>query len=129
MHKILIVDDDHDLIEGQKIFLTSKGYEIRTAGSMDEGLEMLKSFTPNLILVDLMMEHYDSGFVFCQKIRNNPELSTVPILMQTSAAKQLGFTLEVYDDKARSWMKVEEILTKPVPLEDLAEKIENYLSR
>lgn len=129
MHKILIVDDDHDLLEGQKAFLEGKGYEIRAAGSMDEGLEMLKSFTPNLILVDLMMEHYDTGFVFCQKVRNNPELSAVPILMQTAARQQLGFTLDLYDEKARSWMKVEEVLTKPVPLDDLAKKIEQYLSR
>ncbi len=129
MHKILIVDDDRDLIEGQKAFLESKGYEIRAAGSLDEGLEMLKSFTPNLILIDLMMEHYDSGFVFCQKVRNNPVLAKVPILMQTAATKQLGFTLDAYDEKAKSWMKVEEVLIKPVPLEDLAEKIKQYLSR
>ena len=129
MHKILIVDDDHDLMEGQKAFLESKGYEVQTASSMDEGLEILQSFTPNLILVDLMMEHYDSGFVFCQKVRSNPVLAKVPILMQTAATKQLGFTLDAYDEKARSWMKVDEVLIKPVPLEDLAEKIKKYLSR
>ena len=84
MSKILIVDDDPDLREGQRLFLEGKDYEIRTAGGTAEGLEALKSFTPQLILVDLMMEHYDAGFVFCAKVRSIPELADIPIIMPVS---------------------------------------------
>jgi CheY-like chemotaxis protein len=128
LQKILIVDDDRDLREGQKIFLEGEGYEVQTAGSMEEGLELLEHFAPNLILVDLMMEHYDTGFVFCKKVREFPDLAKVPILMQTSAPKKLGFTLESYDEKARSWMKVDEVLTKPISLDDLLAKIKQHLA-
>lgn len=128
MKKILIVDDDPDLQEGQKVFLEGRGYEVLTAGGAEEGLEVLKRFTPNLILVDLMMEHYDAGFVFCAKVRENPELAEVPIIMQTSAPDKLGFSPDAYDEKARSWMKADQILTKPVPLEDLLKTIEQYLA-
>jgi CheY-like chemotaxis protein len=128
LKKILIVDDDPDLQEGQKAFLQGQGYEVATAGSMEEGLEVLQNTTPDLILVDLMMEHYDAGFVFCAKVRENPELAEIPIIMQTSARDKLGFTPDSYDEKARSWMKADRILTKPVPLEDLLKTIKQYLA-
>ena len=128
MKRILIVDDDPDLQEGQKVFLEGHGYQVCTAGGMEEGMEALKGFTPNLILVDLMMEHYDAGFVFCAKVREYPELAEVPIIMQTSARDKLGFSPESYDEKARSWMKADQILTKPVSLEDLLKTIEQFLA-
>ena len=128
MKKILIVDDDPDLQLGQKVFLEGRGYEVVTAGGMEEGLEVLKSTNPDLILVDLMMEHYDAGFVFCAKVRENPEFAELPIIMQTSARDKLGFTPDSYDEKARSWMKADRILSKPVPPEDLLKTIEQYLS-
>ena len=128
MKKILIVDDDPDLQEGQKVFLEGQGYEVLTASGADEGMEVLQHTTPNLILVDLMMEHYDAGFVFCAKVRENPDLADVPIIMQTSAHEKLGFSPESYGEKARSWMKADQILTKPVPLDALLEIIKHYLA-
>jgi len=127
--KVLIVDDDQDLLVGQKAFLEKRGYQVETASSAAEGLKRLESFTPDLILADLMMEHYDTGFVFCKKVKDKPKLAAVPIIMQTSAPKELGFTLEAYNERARKWMKVDEILTKPVPLEDLVGKIQQHLAR
>ena len=129
MPRILIVDDDHDLIEGQREFLSARGYEVQTACSMSDGLAKLEVFAPDLIIADLMMEHYDTGFVFCKKVRDRPGLARVPIIMQTAAPREIGFTLDAYDEKARGWMKVDEILTKPVPLEDLVGKIEQHLAR
>jgi CheY-like chemotaxis protein len=127
--RVLIVDDDRDLLEGQRAFLESRGYEVRVAASMEEGLEALDSFKPDLILADLMMEHYDTGFVFCKKVRENPDMAHVPIIMQTAAPKQIGFTLDSYSERARQWMKVDAVLTKPVPLEELVGRIEQHLAR
>ncbi len=129
MPKVLIVDDDQDLLDGQRAFLEARGYQVETAVNAGEGLKKLEGFMPDLILADLMMEHYDTGFVFCKKVRDNPRLAAVSIIMQTAAPKELGFTLDAYDERTRSWMKVDEILTKPVPLEDLVGKIEQHLAR
>jgi two-component system alkaline phosphatase synthesis response regulator PhoP len=126
--RILIVDDDTDLLEGQKVFLEKNGYVVETALSIDEGLEKAKEAAPDLIIADLMMEHYDSGFVFCKKVRDLPGLSKVPIVMQTAAPRKVGFTFETGASPGREWMKVDEVLTKPVPLEHLLGKIEQYLS-
>ena len=129
MPTILIVDDDTDLLRAQEVFLAGNGHEVVTATSMKEGLERIEDTKPDLVLVDLMMEHYDSGLVFCKKMRDDPHLSDVPILMQTAAAKEVGFTFDASDPKAKEWMKVDEVLTKPVPLDHLLGTVDRYLSR
>ena len=127
MSKILIVDDDMDLLNQQKIFLEAKGYTVETAESMQEGLEKLENFIPDLILADLMMEHYDSGFVFCKKVKDREDRKHIPIIMQTGAAKEMGFTFDLKGKTDKDWIKVDEVLTKPVPMEDLEGKISQYL--
>jgi CheY-like chemotaxis protein len=126
---ILIVDDDTDLIAGQKMFLEKNGYTVHTALSIEEGLAEARESAPDVIIADLMMEHYDSGFVFCKKVRELPGLAKVPIIMQTAAPRKVGFTFDSSDTSGREWMKVDEVLTKPVPLEHLKGKIEQYLSK
>jgi CheY-like chemotaxis protein len=126
--KLLIVDDDSDLLEGQRLFLEGHGYTVQTALTIEEGLAKAAEVTPDLIIADLMMEHYDSGFVFCKKVRDLPGLGKVPIIMQTAAPRKVGFTFEPGSSPGKEWMKVDEVLTKPVPLEHLLGKIEQYLS-
>ena len=128
MARILIVDDDTDLLEGQRLFLEKQGYEVQTALSIEDGLARAREAAPDMIIADLMMEHYDSGFVFCKRVRDLPGLGKVPILMQTAAPRKVGFTFETGATPGREWMKVDEVLTKPVPLEHLLGKIEQYLS-
>ena len=128
MARILIVDDDTDLLEGQRLFLEKQGYEVQTALSIEDGLARAREAAPDMIIADLMMEHYDSGFVFCKKVRDIPGLQAVPIVMQTAAPRKMGFTFEAGSSPGREWMKVDEVLTKPVPLEHLLGKIQQYLS-
>ena len=128
MARLLIVDDDTDLLEGQKMFLEKNGYTVETAITIEEGLAKARETTPDMVIADLMMEHYDSGFVFCKKVRDLAGLAKVPILMQTAAPRKVGFTFETGASPGREWMKVDEVLTKPVPLEHLVGKIEQYLS-
>lgn len=128
MARVLIVDDDADLIAGQRTFLEASGYTVETANSIDEGLAKAREFAPDLVLADLMMEHYDSGFVFCKKVRDLPGLAAVPIIMQTAAPRKMGFTFDSSAAPGREWLKVDEVLTKPVPLQDLVGKIEQHLT-
>jgi CheY-like chemotaxis protein len=129
MPKILIVDDDKDLVEGQRIFFEEKGFEVKTALSMKEGIDAVGRYKPDLILADLMMEHYDSGFVFCKKVRDIPDLKDIPIIMQTAAPKEIGYTFDASNPKGKEWMKVDEVVVKPVPLDHLLGKVEQFLGR
>lgn len=127
MSRILILDDDEDLLQTQKMFLESRGYDVVTTTTMDDALKSINERNPDLILADLMMEHYDTGFVFCKRAREQEGMRDVPIIMQTGASKKIGFTFESAGPKEREWMKVNEVLTKPVPFEQLLSKIEQYL--
>jgi CheY-like chemotaxis protein len=126
---ILIVDDDIDLLKGQRLFLEGNGYTVKTAVGLKEGIDTLSGFRPDLIIADLMMENYDSGLVFCKKVKDNPELKNVPILMQTAAPREIGFTFDASNPEDREWLSSEEVLTKPVPLEQLLKKIKQALSK
>ena len=133
MPNILIVDDDVDLLNGQALFLTEHGYRVATAKSMEEGLAKLTSFKPDLILADLMLEAYDSGMVFCKKVRENPATSDTPIIMQTAAIHEIGFLPaqgaagDSGNGRGEKWLFADEILTKPVSLDLLLKKIEQYM--
>ena len=127
MPRILIVDDDTDLLNGQKIFLEEHGYTVEAATSMENGLEVLTRFRPDIILADLMMEHYDTGFVFCKKVRDMEGLKNIPIIMQTAAPKQTGFTFDASNPRMKKWIMADEVIIKPFPLDDLLGKIERYL--
>jgi len=129
MPRILILDDDEDLLSSQSLYLESKGYQVDTAQTMEEALTTIRERKPDLVLADLMMEHYDTGFVFCKRAREQEGMKSVPILMQTAAARELGFTFDASTPKQKEWMKVDEVLIKPVPLEDLTGKIEQHLKK
>lgn len=129
MAKILIVDDDRDLAESQKAILEANGYTVEAAFSMEEGLARAASFIPDLVIADLMMEHYDSGFVFGKKFRELRGCEKTPILMQTGASKEIGFTFDIAKPGAKEWLKVDEIIDKPVTPEYLVGKVRQYLSK
>jgi CheY-like chemotaxis protein len=67
--KILVVDDDSDILEQVSMILKQDGHEVHTAGTQDEAEEILLSLKPDLAILDLMMEEKDTGFVLCHRIK------------------------------------------------------------
>ena len=82
--KILIVDDDVDIISVLQTILTKEGYTVVTAMSKKEGIEKMLSEKPDLAILDVMMTTHYEGFELAQEILKNPELSSIPFLIQTS---------------------------------------------
>jgi CheY-like chemotaxis protein len=82
--KILIVEDDIDVLNVYKSTLENEGYAVDTAASKDEALKKASGFKPDLFILDVMLtEHYE-GFEIAQELNNNPEFKNVPKLIQTS---------------------------------------------
>ena len=129
MQLILMLDDDEDLLHGQRVFLESQGYRVVTATTSDSAIERIKEDKPDIIVADLMMEHYDTGFVFCNRVRGLPGMKDVPIIMQTAAARKVGFSFENPSPEQKKWMKVDQVLTKPVPLDELLGTIRQHLAK
>lgn len=80
MKKVLVVDDDTDLLAMMKAFLQKSGYEARVTTSCEEGLEIFYLFKPDLVLLDINVGSED-GREMCRKIKTQAEYHHVPVLL------------------------------------------------
>lgn len=124
--KILLVDDDLDLLEQHKLLFESKGYLVVTADNSKDGFDLFKKEKPDAAVIDLIMEQHDSGFILCYKIKKEEHGKNIPVFMLTSATYDTGYKFSSATDEEKEWIKVDEIIHKPVMIDDLIEKIENY---
>jgi len=81
--RILIADDEPDIVTSLEFLMRGGDYEVRVALNGEEALRLAESFRPHLVLLDVMMPQR-SGFEVCQKIRENPVLRDVKIIMLTA---------------------------------------------
>ena len=126
MAKILVVDDDVELIETTTIILQSKGYTVVAAGSGAEGLIKARSEKPDLMLLDVMMAHDREGFEVARKLKQEADTRNIPVILITgiTKSKKLPFKFEPDPD----WLPVCAVMDKPVKPELLLEKIEELLA-
>jgi len=85
--KVLIVDDEPNIVAALEYLLQRKGYEIRIAADGEEALRQVRSFAPDLVLLDVMMPR-QSGYEVCQRIRERPEWSGVRIVMLSAKGRE-----------------------------------------
>lgn len=124
--KILLVDDDLDLLEQNKILIESKGYEVITANSSKEGWEVFRKAKPDACVIDLIMEEYDSGFVLCHRIKKDEHGKDIPVFILTSATYDTGFKFGASTNEEKEWINADELINKPVVIDEFVQKLENY---
>jgi len=117
--KILIADDNEPNIELLDAYLSGCDYIIETAKDGAETLEKVKSFAPDLILLDIMMPKL-SGFEVCEKLKNDPQTQGIMILMVT-ALSELG------DIERAVNAGCDDYLSKPVNKFELLKRVDNML--
>jgi len=126
--KILLVDDDIDLLEQNKILLESKGYQVITAENSKQGWELFESEKPDAAILDLIMEEHDSGFVLSYKIKKDNYGKDIPVIVLTSAAYFTGFKFSASTGEEKEWIRCDEIINKPVVADELVKKLESYFA-
>jgi CheY-like chemotaxis protein len=126
--KILLVDDDLDLLEQNKILLESKGYEMVTADNCKVGFELFKAEKPDAAIIDLIMEEHDSGFILSYKIKKDVHGKNIPVFVITSATYLTGFKFGSSTSEEKEWIKCDEIINKPVVIDELVQKLESYFA-
>ena len=119
MQKILLVDDDVDIINTYRVVLEHAGYDVRYAHDGAAGFELFRSFLPDVAIVDLAMEHFDSGFTLCKRIKDTPEGAHVPVIILTSAGHDTGYRFSTQSNEEKQWIKADHFLDKPVAPQDL----------
>lgn len=112
--KILFVDDDRDFLLAQTAFFTGKGYTVVTLDRVDGALERISEEKPDAIVLDLMMEHYDSGFMLGRRIRQDPAMAKTPIILLSGVAAATGHKFGPDQASLKEWVKLDAFLDKPV---------------
>lgn len=131
--KVLVIDDDLDLVEGIRITLEANDYEVYGAKNGTEGLRMIKEIHPDLIILDVMMDTITEGFQVSYQLRSRDpqseyrEYSHIPILMLTGISQKtnMKFSLEADAD----YLPVEEFMEKPIRFEALLEKVKKLIQK
>ena len=125
LKKILIIDDDPGIREALKTILEGK-YDVQEARNSAEGLNALKTFAPDLVVLDVMMESLDSGFDLARQIRQDKGLKDIKILMFTSVDTELDLDFKKYagDD---DWLPVDSYVEKPVKPKEFLAKVEKLI--
>jgi len=119
--KILVIDDDADLVESVQNLLEAKGYDVESASDGQEGMQKAKAIKPNLILLDVMMNTKDEGFNVARKLNEMPEVKGTPVIMVTGVRKEMNLPFGFEPDE--TWLPVKQFLEKPVKPEVLLKAV------
>lgn len=126
MPKILVVDDDPDLVETVSMMLESRNFEVIPAYGGNEGLQKARSQRPDLIVLDVMMPDKD-GFEVCKELKADPKLAEIPVLLLTAVASKISETR--YTPRMGMETDADDYVDKPVEPEEIVRRVERLLAR
>ena len=119
--RILIVDDEPNIVTSLEFLMRGDDYEVRVARNGEEALQLAESFRPDIVVLDVMMPRR-SGFEVCQKIRENPVLGDVKIIMLTAKGR------DVEKEKGLD-LGANAYVTKPFSTKELMNTVRGLLPR
>jgi len=121
--KILVIDDDIDLVEVLRIVLEKEGYAVLDAQDGERGIKMVREHKPDLIILDVMMNTEDEGFDVATRLDADPQLKQIPVIMLTAVGQMTGYKY----DKDKDNVPVEEYIEKPIMPNALLKVIRRYI--
>jgi len=120
--QLLIIDDDPDYVSGIKAILDGAGYDTDVANNPKDGWVALKAKRYDLLLLDIMMGRGAEGVMMARKIRKDPALRELPVLIITGIREQVAF---LFPGQAvhPGYVPVNELIEKPVEPDLLLERV------
>ena len=125
MSKILIIDDDADIVEAMRVVLEKRGHKVDMAGEGNEGLEKARKGKPDVIILDVMMPGLD-GFEVARELKADTGTRDISILMLTAIKDQMGFDFQK-ETSDPQWLPVDDYCNKPLDYEVLLEKVDRLV--
>ena len=123
--KILIIDDDIDLVETMRMVLENAGFEVIDAQDGQKGFAKISNEKPDLVILDVMMQSQDEGFHIAYQIRNTEETKDLPIIMLSAVGQETGFDFD--EEKDGDFLPVNAFVEKPINPETLVELVKTNL--
>ncbi len=117
--KILIVDDEPNIIVPLEFLMEQNNYEVKVADTGEKALDLIENYNPDLILLDIMLPGMD-GYEVCQKIRMNPNFKTMKIVFLSAMARTI-------DIAKGMGLAADEYITKPFSNAQVVDRINALL--
>ena len=124
-HKILVVEDEIDILEAHKVVLEHNHYEVLAATNVGVAKELLEKHSIDLILLDVMMEKDSDGFNFAQYVKGSKKYKHIPIVLATAVNVRTKFMFDL--EKYGAFLPVEKFMDKPIDPDDLIATIRGLL--
>lgn len=124
--RLLVIDDDPDFVTGIKSILDNAGYAVEVAHDPKEGLRALQARPYDLLLLDIMMGRGAEGVMIARKLRKDPKLRQMPVLIITGMREQIAF-LFPGEPIHPGFVNVDELVEKPVEPNVLLEKVRTLI--
>jgi len=116
--RILLVDDDEVFVEAVRAVLETR-YAVETAPNGTEALRRVREDPPDLVILDVMMDHLSEGFDVARELRRDEKTRGIPIIMLTGVDQVYNVRMEVEED----WVPCEKYLEKPIAPQELLEHV------
>ncbi len=125
--KILVVDDDVQLVDTVRTLLESVGYEVASAYQAEKGMQLARQDRPDLILLDVMFAGPSGpdGIELSRMLHQDRELKDIPVIILSGVRKAMDLPYKIAPDE--NWMPVKAFLEKPIKPDRLLKEIETVL--
>jgi CheY-like chemotaxis protein len=125
MPKILVIDDDQDFLDATRMVLERARYDVAVAVTPDEGLKLITSLDPDLVILDVMMPSDYEGFAVARAIREDLNLRDLPIIILSAVheRKQVPYRFGADPD----YLPVDTFLDKPLDVARLVDTVRGLL--
>jgi DNA-binding response OmpR family regulator len=124
--KILVIDDDPDLLALTKLFLETKNHHVATAINTKTGLQVMNIFKPDLIVLDIIMDTNLEGFNFLNDLKSDDSLKRIPVVINTSMSSAIGVNMRSAIEEAENFPKTR-FVEKSGDWDELLKAIEELL--
>jgi two-component system alkaline phosphatase synthesis response regulator PhoP len=126
--RVLLVDDDRDLVASTKVVLEANGFEVATEHNGTGALTAIAAHRPDLIVLDVMMDTDAEGFTVAYKLGSDPATRQIPIVLMTGFMDHMAAKRESFDFiNGRDWPAAK-LMKKPVPMTELLATIRQLLA-
>ncbi len=126
--RIVVVDDDPDIVEAVKVVLECNDFTVMTANNKEDGLALIRAEKPDLAVLDVMMTKWQDGFEMARELKKDSDFKDMPILMLTGVEDKTGLEFKSAAGDP-DWLPVNGFLDKPVEPETLIAEVKKLLAK
>jgi CheY-like chemotaxis protein len=124
----VVLIDNTQRLPLAKAILEGEGFTVVVAPTAEEGLRRIRAQRPDVVVSEVMLETPDAGFVLAYRMKEDPELQDIPVLLLSSVYQSTGILFDLNSPEARRWIKADAYLERPVAPERLVSKVRGMMA-